>query len=349
VSTNQIPIENIYYLLCYAWDKLDEADIVSVDKLDNKNILELLSRVLISGMGALIRRGLDREYVEINEESRSIRGKIDFNTTIKKNLLQNAQIACTYDDLSHNVLHNQIIKSTIRTLIRCNDIDKTLASKLAVIYRKLVGIDEIRVTRKVFKNVRLNRNNYYYDFLLKICELINDKLIITDNEGNTKFRDFLRDERAMNRLFESFVRNFYKKELKGKYLVSRKNIPWNAIPLDKKSGNFLPNMQTDIFLESLVGDDRLIIDTKYYKEALQTYYDKKTIHSNNLYQIFAYLKNLEATGAENKDCRGMLLYPTTSKELSLSFDVGGHEVTVKTINLDQNWKEIDKSLREILN
>ena len=110
MSTNQIPIENIYYLLCYAWDKLDEADIVSVDKLDKKNILELLSRVLISGMGALIRRGLDREYVEINEESRSIRGKIDFNTTIKKNLLQNAQIACTYDDLSYNVLHNQIIK-----------------------------------------------------------------------------------------------------------------------------------------------------------------------------------------------------------------------------------------------
>ncbi|SVC05274.1 uncharacterized protein METZ01_LOCUS258128, partial [marine metagenome] len=61
-------------------------------------------------MGTLIRRGLDREYVEINEESRSIRGKIDFNTTIKKNLLQNAKIACAYDDLSHNVLHNQIIK-----------------------------------------------------------------------------------------------------------------------------------------------------------------------------------------------------------------------------------------------
>ena len=347
MSTNPIPIENIYYLLCYAWDKLDEADIVSVDKLDNKNILELLSRVLISGMGALIRRGLDREYVEINEESRSIRGKIDFNTTIKKNLLQNAQIACTYDDLSYNVLHNQIIKSTIRTLIRCNDIDKTLASQLAVIYRKLSGIDEIRITRKVFKNVRLNRNNHYYDFLLKICELINDKLIITDKEGNTKFRDFLRDERAMNRLFESFVRNFYKKELKGKYIVSRKNIPWNAIPLDEKSGDFLPNMQTDIYLES--DDDRLIIDTKYYKEALQTYYDKQTIHSNNLYQIFAYLKNLEATGEENKGCRGMLLYPTTSEELSLSYDMDGHEVSVKTINLNQHWKEIDKSLREILN
>ncbi len=347
MSISKIPIENIYYLLCYAWDKLDEADVVSVEKLGNKNILELLSRVLISGMGSLIRRGLDREYVEIHEESRSLRGKIDFNTTIKKNLLQNAQIACTYDDLSHNVLHNQIIKSTIRTLLRCNDIDKSLVKQLGVIYRKLVGIDEIRVTRKVFKNVRLNRNNHYYDFLLKICELINDKLIITDKEGNTKFRDFLRDERAMNGLFEAFVRNFYRKELKDQYRVSRMNIPWNATPRDEKSGDFLPNMQTDIYLES--DNDRLIIDTKYYREALQTYYDKKTIHSNNLYQIYSYLKNYEAVNEENKECRGMLLYPTTFEEISLSYDMDGHEVSVKTINLNQHWKEIDKSLREILN
>ena len=52
-----IPIENIYYLLCYAWDKLEEKDIVSVNKLDSKNILDLLSRVLINGMNYLIKRG----------------------------------------------------------------------------------------------------------------------------------------------------------------------------------------------------------------------------------------------------------------------------------------------------
>ena len=346
MSLSKIPIENIYYLLCYAWDKLDEADVVSVDKLNNKNILELLSRVLISGMGSLIRRGLDRDYIEVHEESRSLRGKIDFSTTIRKNLLQNAKIACTYDDLSYNVLHNQIIKSTIRSLIRCNDINKSLIKQLVVIYRKLVGIDEIRVTRKVFKNVRLNRNNYYYDFLLKVCELINDKLIITDKEGNTKFRDFLRDERAMNGLFEAFVRNFYKKELKGQYDVSRMNIPWNAVAKDENSQNYLPNMQTDIYLESK--NDRLIIDTKYYKDALQTYYDKKTIHSNNLYQIYSYLKNYEALSEKNVDCRGMLLYPTTSEELSLNYEIDGHEVSIKTINLNQHWEEIDKSLKQIV-
>jgi len=346
VSFNKIPIENIYYLLCYAWDKLDEADIVPVNKLDNKNILELLSRVLISGMGSLIRRGLDREYIEIYEESRNLRGKIDFNTTIKKNLLQNAKIACTYDNLSYNVLHNQIIKSTIRKLIRCEDINKKLIKQLLTIHRKLSGINEVHITRKIFKNVRLNRNNHYYDFLLKICQLINDNLIIDESKGSSKFRDFVRDEKAMAGLFEAFVRNFYKKKLKGQYKVSSININWNATSDDEKSISYLPNMRTDIYLES--EDDKIIIDTKYYQEALQMYYDKKTIHSNNLYQIYSYLKNYEAENEDNINCRGMLLYPTTSEELSLSYNVDGHQISIKTINLNQYWTDIRNSLINLI-
>ncbi|GAG60746.1 unnamed protein product, partial [marine sediment metagenome] len=34
-SIIQIPIHNIYYLLCYAWNKLDEKDIVDVSGIDS--------------------------------------------------------------------------------------------------------------------------------------------------------------------------------------------------------------------------------------------------------------------------------------------------------------------------
>ncbi len=343
---NTIPIENIYYLLCYAWNKLEEKDIVSLEKIESNNILELLSRVLISGTSFLFKRGLDRAYIDFQEESRSIKGKIDFGVTIKKDLLRNAKISCTYDELSYNILHNQIIKSTFKILLKCKDIDKELHLNLLSIYRKFSDIDNIKITKKVFKQVRLNKNNSYYSFLLNICELINDKMLITDKKGNTKFKDFTRDERAMNRLFESFVRNFYKKELKGKYSVGCIKIPWNAMPLDKDSEGFLPEMRTDIFLESK--SEKIIIDTKYYKEALQTYFNKKTIHSNNLYQIFSYLKNFEILDSNNSDCKGMLLYPTVDQEISLSYKIDNHKVMVNTINLNQNWKGIHNSLINLL-
>ena len=52
---------------------------------------------------------------------------------------------------------------------------------------------------------------------------------------------------------------------------------------------FLPVMQTDTLLK--YRDQVLIIDTKYYEKILRDHYDKAILHSENLYQIFTYVKN----------------------------------------------------------
>ena len=39
-----IPIENIYYLLSYAWNKLEEAEPKEVSQIDNKNAINLFAR-----------------------------------------------------------------------------------------------------------------------------------------------------------------------------------------------------------------------------------------------------------------------------------------------------------------
>ena len=53
----EIPIQNIYFLLCYAWDKLDERDVVDVDPVGITELVDLFSRVLISGTNHLLKRG----------------------------------------------------------------------------------------------------------------------------------------------------------------------------------------------------------------------------------------------------------------------------------------------------
>ena len=58
----QIPIQNFYYLLCYAWDVSDLQHKVKVDG-DNCHSLEnLLAMVLLNACDHLLRRGLIREY-----------------------------------------------------------------------------------------------------------------------------------------------------------------------------------------------------------------------------------------------------------------------------------------------
>ena len=40
---------------------------------------------------------VDKGYVEVNEETRTIRGRIDFNTSTKRFLFQKARAQCWYD------------------------------------------------------------------------------------------------------------------------------------------------------------------------------------------------------------------------------------------------------------
>ncbi len=69
--------------------------------------------------------------------------------------------------------------------------------------------------------------------------------------------------------------------------VSASQIPW---AVDDDFTKMLPVMQTDIHLQK--ENDVLIIDAKYYSHTTQSQFNKNTIHSNNLYQIFTYVKNI---------------------------------------------------------
>jgi 5-methylcytosine-specific restriction enzyme subunit McrC len=90
-------------------------------------------------------------------------------------------------------------------------------------------------------------------------------------------------------------------------------------------------------------------DTKYYPEALvKNKYGQEKINSSHLYQIFAYLKNCKARPVDGPPPEGILLYPTTSRDLDLSFVIGGHEVRVRTLQLDQPWQKIHAEHCELL-
>jgi len=105
-------------------------------------------------------------------------------------------------------------------------------------------------------------------------------------------------------------------------------------------------MQTDISLEGT--EKKIIVDTKYYREALAEHYDKEKIKSENIFQMFGYLKNIETTSEINRKCAGILLYPTVTKQLDINVTTHGHDVSFKTINLNQEWPGIAKDLLAVI-
>lgn len=338
-----IPIQNIYFLLCYAWDSLDEGPVVSVSQDDCKTLAELLARVLDGGVTHLLKRGLDRDYITEEEDTSSLRGKFDVSATIKGNLLRQCRVHCVIDSLSYDVTHNRIVKATLRSLVRCKDLDRNLRDRLLRLYRRLYDISDIDLETKSFDGVQLHRNNAYYRFLLQVCRLIHDNLLINEDAGDSQFRDFLRDEKQMAALFEKFVRNFYRHE-QTTFRVKSEQFAWREVEATQGDLQCLPRMRTDVSLDAPTR--KIVIDTKYYAKCLQSYFDSKTIHSGNLYQLFAYLKNLQI--GDTRQIEGVLLYPTVGKSLALQYRIQGHTMRIVTIDLNTKWQEIRQRLLELL-
>lgn len=342
-----IPVRNIFYLLSYAWNRLEEANRLNISLDDYSSSLNLLTRVLVNGTKHLLKRGLDKSYVEIQDDYPGIKGKINFNSTLNKQLFWQGKANCSFDEFSDDVLHNQILKTTLSRLLSYPDLDTKLREEVRECYFRFQHVHEISLSITHFDKVKIHRNNYAYDLLLRIARMIFENSTVDEKSGEFKFLDFTRNEKAMAALFEDFVRNFYAKE-QMRYKVRREDIKWQAEPIDDSDINLLPKMQTDISLESF--NHKLVIDTKYYQNTMSAYYDSEKFHSGNLYQLHAYIVNLEKDmrNVNNSDCDGILLYPTTQKEIDESYRMGSHTLRIATVNLNKEWNYIHDRLLALL-
>jgi hypothetical protein len=166
----------------------------------------------------------------------------------------------------------------------------------------------------------------------------------TLSDGSKKLMDFL-DEQRMCRLYEKFILEYYRKEFKNQIVANASQIPWQ---LDNEENAMLPVMQSDIMLQR--GDRVLIIDAKYYEHSMQVQFNKHTLHSANLYQIFTYVKNKEYELREkDHTVSGMLLYAKTDEEIYPNnvYQMSGNQITVRTLDLNLPFTEIAEQLDTI--
>src|SRR4051812_10300480 len=111
-----IPVRNIYFLLAYAWDRLEESDMTAVAEEDFKHVVDLMAKVLSAAVRHLLKRGLDRGYIESSQVLAGIRGKIDFSASMRANLFSHGRAQCILEELTTDVMHNRIIAETMRRL-----------------------------------------------------------------------------------------------------------------------------------------------------------------------------------------------------------------------------------------
>ena len=45
---------------------------------------------------------------------------------------------------------------------------------------------------------------------------------------------------------------------------------------------------------------------------------------------------------------GILLYPTVQQSLNLNYEIQGHQISIKTVNLSQQWQTIHTDLLKVV-
>lgn len=336
-----IPIQNIYYMLAYSFQPLREEGYRKIATEQFHNVADLCAAILIRGVSQQLKRGLGREYISETDIISGIRGKIDITESIKTQAMLRKQMVCTYDKFSVNTYMNRIIKTTMVKLLHV-DIDKSRKKAIKKLLVFFNDVEEMEVHSINWKQ-QYTRNNQTYQMLISICYLLLKGLLQTQSDGNTKLMDFTVEQK--HRLYEKFILGYYRTE-HPEIKANAPQVPWQV---DDGIKTMLPIMQTDIALEHK--GTVLIIDAKYYEHITQVQFDKHTLHSGNLYQIFTYVKNKEYE-LRDKDhtVSGMLLYAKTDEEIYPDnvYQMSGNQITVRTLDLNQPFDEIAGQLDEIL-
>lgn len=343
-GAGEIPIANIYYLLCYAWDVLDEKDtLVDVDALDSTDLLNLFGRVLVNGTRRLLRRGLDRGYLSREDDIPGVRGKLLVTQTLRRNLLGQGRAACVWDELEYDTMPNRILKTTLQRLSEAEELDAETRADVHDLLRWLAPVRSVELCTDHFRRVQLHRNNRIYAFLLHICEFVHEHWLPAEHGLTRLFRDFVRD--GLPGLFEKFVLNFYRHELPVEWIISAPVIQWQMTTSNADAMALVPRMETDVCLR---GPSRaIVIDTKFYAQALKAgAQGTARLPAANLYQIFTYLRQQSCeVGWEHAE--GVLLYPRTTRDLAVEFTTHGHRIRAVSLDLAQTWQNIHGSLLQI--
>lgn len=339
-----ILIKNIYYMLSYAFQVLKQSNYEQVAAEEFDKASDRFAAILAKGVAQQLKQGLYREYITKCETLSVVRGKLDMPGTIRNRIQHRQKLACEFDELSENNLYNQILKTTMYYLVRDKGVD---ADRRAALNKVLVFFDDVALLEPLgieWNRLNYQRNNRNYEMLLNICYFVLGGMLQTTDSGEYRMAGF--SDEHMARLYEKFVLEYYRQHRGDLTEAKAAQVKWALFgENDESMIRFLPVMQTDIYLRK--NEKILIIDTKYYGRTFQKQFDKYTLHSGNIYQIFTYVKNQDRDNTGNVS--GLLLYAKTEEAVTpdCTFNMGGNQIGAKTLDLNTDFRVITAQLDKI--
>lgn len=350
----RIPVRNLWLLMLYASDLVRQLDTSEKRSFEDNpdDLPDLVAEILVLAVERRLKRNLSYGYQYRHEVLGRVRGRIDLLYTERHQLLQRGMVACRFDELTVDTPRNRYVRSAlemISKIVRSKELAHRCRS-LAVSLRRLGVVGE-RPGRGETSIERFGRHDSIDRKMVSAARLAFEMAIPTEVAGLRHLPVPDRDENWIRRLYEKGVAGFYDLVLtdQGWQVDSGKTIRWPKGERSSRVNEILPSMQTDIVLNNVDKDRRIVIDTKFNSVLSGGWYRNEGIRSGYMYQIYAYLRSQEESGDPlDLHTEGMFLHPAVGEMFNEWVDIQGHRIHFRTVDLAADTQTIRSQLLDAI-
>ena len=279
--------------------------------MDGDDLADLICLLLAEEARSVIRRGVIRDYRELEDSVGVLRGRLRHRDQMARRYNQVQTLECRFDEYDADVADNQLLAaglSAARLVAKAPAIARTCAQLAEVLLS--VCSPETSDPGWYGRVIRYTRRNQHYRAGHELATLIlgghgvSDLFLLRGQGVGT----FLLD---MNAVFEVFIQRLATEALASSDYSVTSQQRLRAVIRDDLRGKPYSQIVPDLVVEAVRDGTRVPIDVKYKR------YDQRNISSADIYQTFMYAFALARPGALP---RAGIFYPATStiKEPQLS-------------------------------
>lgn len=308
----KVPLFNVMWMIAEV-ERLEGIDFTLLEQQANiatfDDILEPIARVFVDMVERLIDRGLYRAYVEEEDNLSAIRGRIDFQQDVSRNVVLRHRTYCRFTEFSWDIPENQVIRQVVRLLAGWG-FSTRLSGRLMALDRQMEDVRRTDLRSDDIDRFAYSRQSEHYRPIHRFCRLFLQGFSLSEQVGESPFDGFLMD---MNILFERFI------TLRVRAALQQKNprlrlLSQSTHALDTAN---VMRIKPDLLLEDR-GQYQLVGDTKY---------KRKTRDPNDMYQMIAYCTVLGLPKA-------LLIYPRHLADLDQYLEVRRAGIVVQEVSID---------------
>ena len=349
---NKIPVRNVWLLFLYASGLAQFRGRFNAEIEASPDLKSLLARLLCYVTERRLRRNLSFGYRARQDVLRRVRGRIDILKTVADDLFRKGEVACRFAEFTINTPRNRLIRAA-HSKMASFQIDEGLAHRCRMLAHALgrIGVGSDFPSRAEIASDQIARHEVDDRLLVSLAHAVFDLILPTEEPGGRSLLATRREEMNLPRLFEKAIGNLFAAELPrddGWRIINSKQHEWPVSSSSPGIDTYLPSMQTDIIIENLQAQRRVVIDTKFTEILTRSRFGRLRFKTNHLYQLYAYLRSQERpSDPMSLRADGILLYPSAGLRVDETALIQGHRVRFVTVDLDRPSSEVVEQLRAI--